>query len=275
MKFLGFMELRLRHPYYTDARCPDFEIEPAPDTHKLLKNHRCVFKALPDGMRILIAATKDNDKFIPFIPLQKEIKFNFYLRLQNSDFPLFTDLAEIAQAATPVYGNGEKTAGQLDLSSRQSALKNGVFADIEINCNDSLSEIANGPGEFQILFKAKKLRWKYHLVVDNGNTGFSIEDKDASPLVFSDYDQSDDADSIAETLADQYPNMQKFRFISDDLIPCQQQPRKAIQLNLEDSPVLLPLPNPSLRNYAIMETTANGNVQKEEILFQVVKYLTH
>ena len=157
----------------------------------------------------------------------------------------------------------------------------GVFAEVEIHHNDSLPEIADGPGEFQISFKAKKARWKYYVIADSTDAQFRIEDKDASPLVFSDENrtdlnqQPDASDEVANALADEYPNMQRLRFVSDDPIPCQQKARTSIQLRLDGNQIARALPNPSLRNYSTMEVIKNGDLQKEDALFQIVKYLPH
>lgn len=386
MKFITWIELRLKHSYYTDERCPDFEIEPTPETQKLLNNYRCVFKTLPDGMRILIATTDDGTSSL--IPLQPGMKLSFYLRLQNSDFPLFTDMTRVNGTVAPVYCNREErarlvltscppqstesfmvcqpdpkerfilsgspltgldensfvitglgnttnptcyneTAKIITVNSKDTEqgtpfsvtypstpqLKNGVFADIEImenswqdtqmrekpdpskksdfwdwcleqlffwdsvnNYNEQqLLEIDNCPYEFyDIQFRAKEAKWKYYLITDDdASTEFCIKDCEDSPLVFSGGPMESEQiakDNIAQMLAEQYPDMQLFCFISDKSIACQQQARKSIKLiklKLGESSVLEPLPNPSLRNYAIM------NEPEECFLFQVIKYLTH
>jgi hypothetical protein len=266
VKYLPFIELRLKHTYYTNERCPDFEIEPTPDTHQLLKNYRCVFKTLPDGMRILIAVTENKDKFVPLIPLQTGLNFSFYLRLQNPDFPLFTDIAK-----TQCSSEG-KAAWQLYLSCPSKALRSDILvADIELN--NAPLEITDAFGEFEIQFQAKKAKWKYYLITDNPSRKFSIIKNKDGFLVFE-AETDTCSDSIAQMLKSQYPNMNMFCFMSSSLIPCQQQGRESIGLNLNNSTVLKNLPNPSLRNYATMETDQSKSSQKEEVLFQVIKYLT-
>ncbi|MCB0207844.1 MAG: hypothetical protein KDJ52_00860 [Anaerolineae bacterium] len=355
MKFLPLIDLRLTHSYYADSRCLDFLIEPTPTTHTLLKNHRCVIKSFPNGIRILTAVTADG---VPFIPLATGTTFTFHLRLQNPDFALFTDLTEIGQVAVPLYTNAGMSPAnsmQLALTSRQAwatesfvvaqpsqedrftlrgrplaklqptdftveglgptttpthyeakakiitinsssadqgdsfkltyattpHLNRGVFADVEIHYTDSLPEIAEGGVTFEIAFTAKKARWKYYVIVDKTDAQFHIEDKAASPLVFSDENRTDlnhdpdPSDDIAKTLAKRFPQMQRLRFVSDDLIACQQQARKSLQLRLNGDQVLRALPNPPLQNYATIDVTRNGNVQKEDTLFQIIKYFTH
>ncbi|NJN17078.1 MAG: hypothetical protein HC822_12790 [Oscillochloris sp.] len=52
MNYLPLLSLQLTHAYYSDGRCRDLVIEPAPQTRRLLGNYRCLLKDLPDGVRI-------------------------------------------------------------------------------------------------------------------------------------------------------------------------------------------------------------------------------
>ena len=353
MKFLPFLDLQVKHNYYTDGQCSDFWVEPTGATQKLLENQRCVLKTMPNGVRILIAVTEQNTEFIP---LAKDVVFAFHLRLRNPDFALFTDLTELAQVGAPLYTNAELSPGQpgqLRLVSRQAwateqfmvrqpaqadhftlqgrplpllhltdfnvemagatgklsqydeaskiitldsrAAKTGdrislrypiqpqqtshVFAEVEIHYNDSVPKIAQGPGAFQIVFHAKQARWKYYIITDKTTAQVQIDNKEAPSPVFSaknrtDLQQQPDAtDSMATLLAAQYPQLQRWRLVSDDLVACQQAARKAMQLSLDGNPVLGTLPNPSFQNYST--DSSNGNPQPVDSLFQVVKYFTH
>ncbi len=137
----------------------------------------------------------------------------------------------------------------------------GVFADVEIHYNGSLPKIADGPREFQVTFKAKRARWKYYVITDRTNATFRIEDKAVPPLKFSDEMQPDASDDVAKSLAEQYPTMQRLRFVSDELIPCRQEARKSIQLlRLDGGQVVEALPNPSLRNYTIWTSRCDYGV---------------
>jgi hypothetical protein len=343
MKFLSLFRLELNHPYYADGRSFDFELAPAPETQRLLNNHRCILKSFPSGLVVLIAATDQNT---PFIPLEPEAIFRFYLRPQNLDFALFTDLTALRQQAAPVYTNAQMGAGQaaplalvfqqmraserftvvqpaaadrftlsgrplanlqltdftvaglgsithpaaydaggkiITVNSTQATINDtfvitypiasprqpGVLAEVEIHNNDSLLAVAAGPALFQIAFEVKRVHWKYFLVTDNSSAIFTIEDQGDTPVIFSPTNRTDlnenpdDSDKVARLLAEQYPAMQRFRFVSDELIACRQQPRKSLQLLLDGAKVLDPLPNPSLQNY----TTGDA-------LFQVVKYFS-
>ena len=281
MKFLPLFDLHLTHPYYTQGRCPDFQIEPTLDTHRLLNNYRCVLKPRPNGVRVFTAVT---DQGAPFISMVEGAIFAFHLRLQNPDFALFTDLTELTQTAAPLYTNAGLSPGdpvQLALLSPCARLEKGVFADLEIRHNDSLPEIADGPGEFHVTFKTKQARWKYYVIADKVNGKFRIEDRDASPLVFGDKNRTDlnrhpDAsDDVAVALAEQYPDLQRFRFVSDGSIPCRQAPRKNLQLYLNGNRIYGPLPNPALRNNTTTEIKVNRTLKQEDAFFHTIKYVAH
>ena len=155
----------------------------------------------------------------------------------------------------------------------------GVFADIEIYNNDSLPDIPDGPGKFELAFTTKKARWNYYVVTDKADSEFNIEDRDDSPLVFSNENrrdlsrEPDDSDDVANVLADQYPDMRRIRFISDEPVAYSQQSRKSIHLKMNGDSVGGVLPNPSPRNYSTVEVARNGELRKEDSLFRIVKFL--
>jgi hypothetical protein len=76
------------------------------------------------------------------------------------------------------------------------------------------------------------------------------------------------------SLSDQYPNMRRIRFVSDESIPCSERARKAIHLIMDGDRVGGVLPNPSTRNYSMVEVARDGELQKEDSLFQIVKFHT-
>ena len=159
----------------------------------------------------------------------------------------------------------------------------GVFADIVMYQNATVPPSANTPGAFSIRFKAKEARWTYYVISDlRRTTGeWQIVDTDASaapPLTFSAANRTDltqppaPADEIATRLAAQYPAMQRWRFVSDAPLPCQQASRKHLQLTYGRQQVWGALPNPALQHYATVDV--NGSPQPQETLFHVI-HLTH
>jgi hypothetical protein len=153
---------------------------------------------------------------------------------------------------------------------------NGVFADIEITYGDAVPSIARGPGVFQIDFAAKPARWKYYIVADSASATFRIEDKDKqAPLVFSaatNLKQPDPSDAVAVALAQQYPAMQRLRFVSEALVSCRQTARNSIQLLVDGNLAISALPNPALHNYTI--DVKPGDLPGEHALFHVVTLFT-
>ncbi len=292
MRFLAVFVVHLAHPYYADGRCLDFQIEPTPPTQRLLRNHRCVLKPRPNGVQVLSAVNAQGD---PLIPWQPGVTLTFHLRLQNPDFALFTDLSEITQTTAPRFTNADLSPVddhlQLALGSSQAAateglveprLPTGVFAEVAIGATDTLLPSADGPSAFHLTFKAKQVRWTYYYVTDLSPSGeFQIVDADASPLVFTpenrtDLNQAPDpADAIAQALAAQYPELRRLRFVSDGLVSCRQAGRKQLHLYLNGNRVVGTLPNPSLRHSSTMEVDLNGTTQQQEVLFHIVKHITH
>jgi hypothetical protein len=282
VKFVPVFSLQLLHPYYRDQRCPDFTIAPTPETERLLRNHRCVLKATPNGLRVLIGGDAPH---VPLIPLRKGLVFAFRLHLENPDFALFTDLSEVTNTPAPVYTNTEAGAAggsTLSLVSRPPRVEGGAFAEVDIGVTDSLLDLAAGPEELSIRFTAKQVRWAYYCVTDVGDATapLRIVDGDASPVVFSETNRThlnrhpDPGDAIAFALGARYPEKQRFRFLSDHAVPCQQAARKRLQLQLGDSRLAEALPNPSLRDYSMITVTPGQTPQREHVLFHVLTYFT-
>jgi len=120
MKYKPIFTLQLEHSYYTDGRCLDFLLEPTLETQKLLQKYHCRLKLLPDGCQVFASVNADNTLFIP---LQKGLIFTFYLRLQNPEFQLFTDISDVNRVEATLYTNIGSTQAdpvQLVLVSRRA-----------------------------------------------------------------------------------------------------------------------------------------------------------
>lgn len=283
MKFFPVFSLQLSHSYYRDGRCLDFAIEPTAETRRLLKNHRCVLKTAPNGLRVLIGG---NEQHVPLISLQKGEVFSFHLRLQNPRFALFTDLSEITRMPAPVFTNieaGAARSSQLSLVSRKSPLAAGVFADAEISVTDSLLDLTAESVEFSIMFTAKQVKWAYYCITDlsDASAQLQIVDAEGPPVVFGAANrlhlnqQPDPTDAVAVALGTRYPEKQRIRFVSDKPIPCQQAARKRLQLQLGVTRLAESLPNPSLQHYSTIAGTGEQTSQPQNVLFHVITHFTH
>lgn len=354
MRYLPLFTLELTHPYYADNRTLDFRVEPSRETQRLLRNHRCILKSSANHIKILAATAASGEILIPLNP---DNRFSFHLYLENSAFPLFSDLTDITPVLAPIYSNttNDGTANPEVLAllprSRQAMetftvqqpnateaftlrgrplphldandfaiegldavttpttyqasakiiqintqattedtpftvtyatnfpTEPGTFSDIEIWPNASIPPIIDGPAKFQISFKAKSAHWRYYLITDRQNINFQIRDTATDPIIFDVENQVDlnatpDADDpVAQQLAKQYPDQQRYRFTSDTPVACQQNPRKTLQLDMEGDMVIDVLPNPALSNFLRQAVITDGNSHQEEVLYHVLKFL--
>jgi hypothetical protein len=123
MNYRALFSLRLKHWFYADNRCRDFQIEPTAHTLRLLKNYRCLLKPLPDGILVVTEAADNGAALIPF---PENVALLFHLRLLNPDFPLFTELEEVTSKGAPLFmnarGNNPAIALALQLQERSASV---------------------------------------------------------------------------------------------------------------------------------------------------------
>jgi hypothetical protein len=272
MKYRPLFTMSLTHTYYTDRRCPDFMVEPTPETRRRLNNYRCIAKPFANGFQVLVAT---DDTGAPLIQQEKGATFGFQLVLRNLDFPLFTNYSKDGEPTTRLYTN-------LRVPKTGPAPLTAVFnpdstAEVKIIYDDSAPTSAPGSVNFQLEFAAKQVWWKYYLVSDPGSDAFLIKDQEkAAPLVFgSPIELSAPAvksDRVATMLAEQYPGKRLLSFLSKKAVACRQQPHQSLRLFAGANLALGGLPNPSVRNYAF--DGAPGGAQGKVYLFQVLKYVT-
>lgn len=152
-------------------------------------------------------------------------------------------------------------------------LERGALAAIEIKCSSSQENPT-----FVIDLQPRQARWKYYILTDPSDTATlpGIEDKDKA-LGFDPGNSvnltlnPDPADTIAQKLAQQYPNKLCFRLLSNALVPCQQAARKNLQLFIKEQKIIESLPNPALENFSV----DTRNTTQEYTLYQVVKYFSY
>jgi hypothetical protein len=334
MKYRAVFSLRLRHSFYANNRCRDFQIEPAVYTQRLLKNYRCVLKPLPDGILVLTAAGENDE---PLIPILGNVTFAFQLRLLNTNFSLFTELSDITCKAAPLFTNegSRSPAAEVALQLRERTASNsetlvfpkggmrtsfrlggnpvdgcpvtdfmlaglpgakienydhgkkeitidvpddatadriftvaypvrprrgrGVFADVEIHSNDSISKPGGGASEFFIQFQAKEGKWRYYLVTNRNSGNKFVIESDRNFAMFT----PDTSDPLAEALQSRYPRFSLVCFESTDPVRCQEAVIRQIRLKLGNHVIFENLPNPSIRSICA--------VQKDFAFYHVVK----
>lgn len=281
MKYSALLEVVLSHSFYSDTLCPDLVVAPSPETARLLRGHRCLWSAVPSGLRVMTAQGDSSDR--PLIPIAAGTVLRFHLELQNSDFALFTDLAAVSALAVPVFNNASLAAGQggeLTLTSGTGGpLPRAVLAAVELRLADS--GIAPVAPQFRLAFQAKTARWAYYCLTDLPASDDELTIADAQPggppaLVFSDGNRTrldeaaDPADPVAAQFVGRYPGMRCVRIVSDAAVACRQEPRKYIELRRGTERLLSALPNPSVRNVVRMGSPH----PPQDFLFQIVKYRT-
>lgn len=149
-------------------------------------------------------------------------------------------------------------------------LPQGVWADVDIHLSDMPGSMSSEPAVFQISFQAKSAFWQYYVIVDKSVNDVNIVDSDNS-IVFTPTNLTEalgPTDSTATMLAEQFPDEQRWRFISTEAVPCQKTSHDSIQLKVDGDVVLDHLPNPSLSSYS----TVSVGGQTEDSLFQIITY---
>src|SRR5687767_9646874 len=92
-KYKIFFMIELLHDYYSNRQCKDFDVIPSEDTSQLLKNRQMIFKMMGNKLVVLVKVNSngpDADK--PFINLNPDDKFLFYLQLNSPQFNIITSL---------------------------------------------------------------------------------------------------------------------------------------------------------------------------------------
>lgn len=89
LRYKILFNVELRHDYYSDMRCEDFEIVPSMVTKSALKGLGMLFKVIANRLIVLIKVG-DSDK--PVVTPDSSQKFTFFMRLKNRRFINFTNI---------------------------------------------------------------------------------------------------------------------------------------------------------------------------------------
>ena len=295
MRFCTLFTLRIRHEYYGElplkgaspasggGPCSDFVVEPLPETGILLKNYRCLLKALPDGLRCVAAADSSNPKS-PRFPMDSANPLQFGLRLLNPEFLRFTNVSELADtvnrgrtqpAPIPTFrsptGTAASSSGLLTMDRSDDEKRPPIrvgktqryLAGIELRPEDWKGRI---DAEFRLEFKSLKAIWRYYLisrraegqdsfVIDTATTGGASnppEFKKSAPT----------NDSVGSGLRARFPDSAVYSLDSTTPVPCRQRSLNRLRVRHGQQVLQEPLPNPSLRNHF--------RVNNEDFLFHIL-----
>ncbi|MEO6548938.1 MAG: hypothetical protein ABIN94_13105 [Ferruginibacter sp.] len=85
----------LLNDYYKDGRCPDFSIIPSSETRLLFRNCQLLYKNIGNRLVVLTKVKNDSNPIEngkPFMHIDPDTKFNFYLSLNKPEFTSFTNI---------------------------------------------------------------------------------------------------------------------------------------------------------------------------------------
>ncbi|GEM_PF-4660941 len=81
--------IRFRHTYYEESLTRDFSIIPLPQTQKLARQYKLIFRPKENGIDVLSLMREPN---VPFIDLGDQNKLGFAIMLKNTDLLNITNL---------------------------------------------------------------------------------------------------------------------------------------------------------------------------------------
>jgi hypothetical protein len=268
VRYAPILELRISHSFYTEARCPDFEIKPSDETSQLLCRHRCLFLSSLDGFQVVASLDATGR---PFLPLPADAVLLFDLILRSDEFLFFTDLSDPPWALSgddparpgPVFTNAGIATDALSLISRAGARRLGVFAVIEIHLDDLDHVGSDAAMSYQLAFRSLQARWASYCVTDlPGSSTLTVVD--ASPPDVPHHLQfvpkPETADPIAAELTLRYPSMRCLCLMTDQVVALSEEPRKYLELRRDGQRLSGPLPNPSMRD-----------ISRDNFLFHILK----
>ncbi|MEZ4382385.1 MAG: hypothetical protein R3A79_13625 [Nannocystaceae bacterium] len=118
MRYVPLVTLRIRHPYYGDGRCPDFEVRLSASGRRVVERHRLIARPTADGLTLIAAVDGEG---APPVELADDTAIGLELALRNPDFARFTDLGAFAGNAAPRLVNADAPAGgELTLREREA-----------------------------------------------------------------------------------------------------------------------------------------------------------
>jgi len=102
MQAAALFDLRIVHPFYTDMRCVDLSIVATAETEVLMRRLSLTQKTFPDHVSIYAGLDRGGSSRAR---AAAPVALEFALRLNRGDFPLITDLSELAVQPAPLFTN--------------------------------------------------------------------------------------------------------------------------------------------------------------------------
>lgn len=253
MRFVPLASLGVRHNYYPDGRCPDFDLRPTPAMGRLLRNHRMVMRRFADRVEIGIGV---DDEAQVLIPPRPDTGLDFQLELRNHRLPLFT-------SATPVHTvrivarRSPDPEVELPIAAGEPAppdeASTAVFASVVIPFDTSATSNGSMYRSYRVTLDPSEVHWAYYCVTDLPPANGTLAVVDAAttdPIGFGPdggrdlVAVPDPGDPVAGELARRFPDSRRLRFLSDQPVTHRADPARDLQLRLDGQRLVGPVPHP-------------------------------
>lgn len=266
MKYRELLWITIPHAYYQPELCQSVRIRPTAATEAMLRRYRLIARGEPGKLTLLMPVDAGGS---PLIALDSGMRLMFTLQVVDRDYHLITKALSESERA-PLLTNenvDESIAGSLGLDDTSGTstgipVRNpDILAYIEIV--DPAQYVSETKG-FWYMLTSLGMHWVYYLVTDETAGTFAIFDADSSSDVakveFGAGDESnEEGDSMLQQLGDRYPNARLLRFVSSERVWMRRaQPRRHVELHLNDNPVRDALPNPSIHSLTRVPDGAGG-----------------
>jgi hypothetical protein len=254
--FSKVFELQLRHEFYTDGVCRDFEMQPSERTRCWMNGSRWVVKSRPDGFVIARSGTSPtavHESVVCFLLLRNP-EFGYFTKpphdsiLRSTVSPLLIKVFRpppveikspvVLRSESVAIENSEpggkpviRTAPESSESDAAEALAlPGLYGIIYLPA-DSLR--ISGPVTAKIQFAARRALWVYKCI---GRTDVDVSDDRVTggkPKSLSVKKKTSGSDSI---------------FTSTSAFPCSERPRSNLSLHCLSTKQTRLFPNPPLHS---------------------------
>jgi hypothetical protein len=261
--FSKLFEQQLRHEFYTDGVCRDFEVQPSERTRIRLVGHRWVFKSRPDGFLIARSETSPTagHESLVFFLLLRNPEFGYFTAPPDDSILRSTASALLIKVFRPPPG---EMKSPVDLTSESVAIeksepggKSVIRTAPESSESDAAEALAlpglygiiylpadslriSGPVTAKIQFAARQALWVYKCM---GRTDVDVSGKVASGGKLESVPvrkKASGPDSI---------------FTSTTPLPCSERPRSNLSLHCLSTKQTRLFPNPPL--YSLSGTDPN------------------
>ena len=241
-------DITVVHNYYTEGKCPDFEIIPDAECEQFLKGHRLVWKSTPYGLQLMIPVDERGQT-----PVQSSGQkvFSFDLRLKNEDFLHFTELPGWDATQAYLFTNGERDSNtESEILHRALQSRNemklskdvGHFGKVAIRITEWERAISQA-WSYRLRFEAKEEQWHYCIVASRDFEQLGIEEEagQQSAVKFNEIDlaavpSTSKVYPVVQRLPALFPDASCHLFESEDSIVYSEEPKGNIQLHYTRPP---------------------------------------